>query len=83
MRGFWERLARMPSKTAIRSALKQESRERILQALQWNDRNGCYTDRLAKAEGYRPMSKTQAIEYVVEFIDQGMWHYQDVRRQTS
>jgi len=83
MRGFWDRLERMSGKTAIRSALRQVSRERILQALQWNDRNGCYTDRLAKLEGFEPITKRQAIEMVVETIDNSVWHHKDPRRQTN
>src|SRR5689334_16491422 len=83
MRVFWDRLEKMSGKTAIRSALRQVPREKILQALQWNDRNGCYTDRLAKMEGYEPLTKRQAIEMVVEAISDGAWHHQDPRRHTN
>lgn len=83
MRGYWDALERMSGKTAIRSALRQISREKILQMLQWNDRNGCYTDKYAKMEGLEPITKRQAIEMVVETIDSSVWRHDDVRRQTN
>lgn len=36
------------------------SREECLDFLQWNDKNGCYTDELSIAELGRPMTEAEA-----------------------
>jgi len=52
-----------------RGEIKPEkfSREALAELLQWNDRNGCYLDDLAKSEGMRPITKQAAIICLKKF----------------
>lgn len=81
MREAWDRMEALPSKAAIRADADRFTREYLLDMLQWNDRNGCYTDRLAEIEGFHPMTKEQAIEMIVENISDAMWQESDPRRE--
>lgn len=81
MRAFWDALSALPSLQAIREALKPVPRTTILEMLQWNDGNGVYLDRLARAEGYPPLSKKKAVEYVVWTINESAWAENDPRRE--
>lgn len=54
----------------MRGHLKKWSRVGITEWLQKNDSNGCYIDKLAKAEGYKPMTKKEAIEAVISNVYQ-------------
>lgn len=80
MREAWDRMEALPSKAAIRADADRFTREYLIDMLQWNDRNGCYTDRLAEIEGFPPLTKEQAIELIVENISDSMWRYDDPRR---
>jgi hypothetical protein len=55
---------------AMRKHLKKWSRTSIIDWLQGNEPNGIYTDALAKSEGYKPLTKTEAINLVIKNIYQ-------------
>jgi allophanate hydrolase subunit 1 len=55
---------------AMRNHLKKWSRIGIIDWLQGNDSNGIYTDELAKSEGYKPLTKNEAINLVIKNIYQ-------------
>ena len=40
-------------------------RETLIKVLEWNDSNGVYSDDLAAAEGYDPITKEEAIETII------------------
>lgn len=83
MRGAWDKLEHLPSKTAIREALSRHSREYMIDMLSWNDRNGIFTDEDSIREGYKPMTKAQAVDLIVNIIDEAVWRYDDPRRKTN
>lgn len=81
MREAWDRMEALPSKAAIRADADRFTREYLLDMLQWNDSNGCYTDRLAESEGIRPTSKDEAVELIVETVSDQMWRHDDPRKK--
>lgn len=81
MRSAFDRLEGLPSKAAIRADAARYSREDLLDLLQWNDGNGCYTDKLAKSEGFPPLTKEQAIDMIVAVVSDSIWRYDDPRRK--
>ena len=81
MRAYWDRLENLPSVAAIREALRPLPRRTLLEMLQWNDRNGCYLDHLARLEGFPPMTKEKAVDYVVWTVQENAWAADDPRRE--
>ena len=83
MRGAWDKLENLPSKTAVREALSRHTREYLIDMLAWNDRNGVYTDRDSEIEGVKPLTKAEAIALIVQCVDDSIWREDDPRRQTN
>jgi hypothetical protein len=46
--------------------IKQGTREQIIEWLQWNDHNGCYSDAESAHEGLSPLTREQAVELIVD-----------------
>ena len=83
MRGAWDKLERLPSKTAVREALQKHSREYLIDMLAWNDRNGVFRDEDSEREGFKPITKAEAMDLIVKTIDEAVWRYDDPRRKTN
>jgi hypothetical protein len=83
MRGAWDRLENLPSKTAVREAAGKHTREYLISMLAWNDRNGVFTDKDCELEGMKPMTKADAINLIVQIIDDSVWRYDDPRRKMN
>ena len=41
------------------------NRETLIKVLEWNDRNGMYSDEDSEAEGLDPITKEEAIEIII------------------
>ena len=48
--------------------LKMDRRS-LIKVLEWNDRNGIYSDEDSAAEGYPPITKEEAIEIIFRQFD--------------
>jgi len=83
MRAAWDRLEAMPDLASVRRGAEAHEREYLLDMLQWNDRNGCWTDELAALEEMDPASKEEAVQAVVDIIRDSCWRFDDPRRQTD
>lgn len=81
MREAWDQMEALPSKAAIRADADRFTREYLINMLQWNDRNGCYSDDQGAAEGFPPLTKEEAIEMIVDNISDSMWQSSDPRRE--
>lgn len=80
MRVRWDKLETLPSLAAVRAAADALPREVLLSMLQWNDRNSSWTDKEADREGVEHATKAQAVDAVVEIVDQSIWRHDDPRR---
>lgn len=49
-------------------------RKRILNFLQWNDRNGCYTDEKCDLEGFSRFSYNEAIKFFFGVINDEFYY---------
>lgn len=48
--------------------VKKWKRQNILNWLSWNDKNGIYQDKEAKQEGYKPMTKKEALDVITRIV---------------
>lgn len=49
--------------------IEKGTREEIIEWLQWNDSNGCYSDEMSIAEGMPVLSREDAINLLIEQKD--------------
>lgn len=49
--------------------ITDNERKSILLFLQWNDKNGCYTDEECKQQGYKPFGKKDTIKLFFSTIN--------------
>lgn len=49
-------------------------REKIISFLQWNDRNGCYTDKNCDIEGVERMTYEDAVKYFFGVINEDFYY---------
>ncbi len=54
--------------------LKEKERKAITKFLQWNDRNGCYTDKNSDIEGVERMSYQDAVKYFFGVINPELYY---------
>lgn len=83
MRGAWDKIENLPSKTAVRNHLREHTRQYLIDMLAWNDRNGIYTDRDCEVEGVEPLTKVEAIDLILQTVDDSLWRHDDPRRKTN
>jgi hypothetical protein len=67
MREQWDHLNSFLEESEIRAEVQKLSRETLIDMLKWNDRNGVWTDEANAREGYKPLTKDEAVEWVVKF----------------
>jgi Ni/Co efflux regulator RcnB len=67
MREHWDRLNEFLEEADIRREVEKLSRDTLIDMLQWNDRNGVWRDQDNISEGYEPLTKDEAVEWVVKF----------------
>lgn len=67
MREHWDRLNEFLEEADIRQEVEKFSRETLIDMLQWNDPNGVWTDEGNLREEYKPLTKDEAVEWVVKF----------------
>ena len=48
------------------------NREAVIAWLQWNDRNGCYTDADCEAEGMEPLTEIEAWDLLADACEYGL-----------
>jgi len=59
-------------------------REKILNFMQWNDRNGCYTDKNCIEEGYEPLTFKEAIKMFVSVIGEvDDWYEINIKEEVN
>jgi hypothetical protein len=54
--------------------LKEKERKAITEFLQWNDRNGCYTDENSDIEGVERISYQDAVKYFFGVINSELYY---------
>lgn len=53
-------------------------REKILNFLQWNDRNGCYLDEYCKLEGFSPLTLQDSLIFLDMHMNDYFADYEDI-----
>lgn len=53
---------------------KDKERIKITKFLQWNDRNGCYTDENRDLEGVKRMTYEEAIKYFLSVLNDDFYY---------
>lgn len=53
---------------------QENDRKKIIQFLQWNDRNGCYTDKNCDLENVLRMSYEDAVKYFFSVINDDFYY---------
>jgi hypothetical protein len=54
--------------------LQEKERKSITEFLQWNDRNGCYTDENSDIEGVERMSYEDAVKYFFGVMNSELYY---------
>ena len=57
------------SLVAQKNIIKHGSREQVIRWLQWNDKNGIYSDEESENEGLEPLSDYEARELMRGFVE--------------
>jgi len=52
--------------------MEKKDREKILEFLQWNDRNGCFTDINCKKEKLKPLSKKDSLKIFFTVVNEDL-----------
>jgi len=56
-------------RSLTRSKAKKLTRQQLLEWLEWNDRNGCYSDEECRLEGFKPWTRAEALEMVLDWLN--------------
>lgn len=60
--------------------LKEKERRAITKFLQWNDKNGCYTDENCDIEGVERMTYDDAVKYFFVVMNEDFYYLFYFRR---
>ena len=50
--------------------LTKKQADRLKDFLQWNDKNGCYTDKNCELEGFKPLTDEEVLLYVFDVLNE-------------
>lgn len=53
--------------------ISDKEREIILEFLQWNDKNGCFTDKKCKEQGQKPFGKRDTLKMFFDVVNQNLF----------
>lgn len=54
--------------------INNENRIKILEFLQWNDRNGCYTDENCDIENVEPLTYEEAVKFFFDVVNEDFYY---------